>query len=475
MGNALPAFLLFFKALRAQDRQKPQDSMTFAEFKILAQKRGLGLWQVLQGVQARRAVSAVLVLLALPVFGVLTAFGVSSDSQLDRIDRREIVENLDLPKLEEATIAFELPAQFRASDRVQRGDTVAVLLQRLNVNDNAAFNFLRTDKSARSIFQLRPGRTVQAVTDADGALISFSYLHSHDQFLQVTRQDKTFVAQELKIAPTVQHVYKSGTIRSSLYGATDEAGIPDMVANQMARILSTDIDFHIDLRKGDRFSVVYEMLYHEGEYLRPGRVISAEFTNAGKTYEAFLFTDADGVDGYYSADGQNRAKSFLRSALAFSRVSSGFGGRFHPLLKNWRKHTGVDFAAPRGTPIWATADGTVEFAGVKGGYGNVIEVRHSGGITTLYGHLSAFGAGVRRGIRVSQGQTIGYVGATGWATGPHLHYEFKVSGIHQDPLRVALPKAEPLNPQYLAVFKQTAAQQGEQLALLRDTRFGRFE
>ena len=449
--------------------------MTFAEFKILAQKHGVSLWHALQGVQARRALTAVLVLFALPIFGVLTAFGVSSDSQLDRIERQEITENLVLPKTEDAALIFNAPVQFRASDRVLRGDTVAVLLQRLKVNDQAAFNFLRTDKSARSIFQLRPGRTVQAVTDADGLMQSFTYLHSADQYLQVTRQAGVFTAQELKIAATVQHIYKSGTIRSSLYGATDAAGIPDAIANQMARIFSTDIDFHIDLRKNDRFSVVYEMLYHEGEYLRPGRVLSAEFTNNGKTFEAYLFTDGEGSDGYYSADGQNRAKSFLRSALAFSRVSSGFGGRFHPLLKNWRQHTGVDFAAPRGTPIWATADGTVEFAGVKGGYGNMIEIRHSGGITTLYGHMSGFASSVRRGTRVSQGQTIGYVGATGWATGPHLHYEFKVSGIHQDPLRVALPKAEPLAQKYIASFRQSAALQGEQLALLRNTSFGQFE
>ena len=449
--------------------------MTFAEFKILAQKHGVSLWHALQGVQARRALTAVLVLFALPIFGVLTAFGVSSDSQLDRIERQEITENLVLPKTEDAALIFNAPVQFRASDRVLRGDTVAVLLQRLKVNDQAAFNFLRTDKSARSIFQLRPGRTVQAVTDADGLMQSFTYLHSADQYLQVTRQANAFTAQELKIAATVQHIYKSGTIRSSLYGATDAAGIPDAIANQMARIFSTDIDFHIDLRKNDRFSVVYEMLYHEGEYLRPGRVLSAEFTNNGKTFEAYLFTDGEGSDGYYSAEGQNRAKSFLRSALAFSRVSSGFGGRFHPLLKNWRQHTGVDFAAPRGTPIWATADGTVEFAGVKGGYGNMIEIRHSGGITTLYGHMSGFASSVRRGTRVSQGQTIGYVGATGWATGPHLHYEFKVSGIHQDPLRVALPKAEPLAQKYIASFRQSAALQGEQLALLRNTSFGQFE
>ncbi len=449
--------------------------MTFAEFKILAQKYLIGLWHVLNGIQSRRALTAVLVLFALPTFGVLTAFGVSSDTQLDQLERRQITESLALPSIEVAEFANNAPVQYRASDRIQRGDTVAVLLQRLNVNDHAAFTFLRTEKSARSIFQLRPGRTVQAVTDADGALQSFKYLHSPDQFLQVTRRDGSFVAEETKIQPAVQHVYKSGTILSSLYGATDAAAIPDAIANQLARIFSTDIDFHIDLRKGDRFSVVYEMLYHDGEYLRPGRVLSAEFTNNGKRFEAYMFSDADGSDGYYSADGQNRAKSFLRSALAFSRVSSGFGGRFHPLLKNWRQHTGVDFAAPRGTPIWATADGTIEFAGVKGGYGNMIEVRHTGGITTLYGHLSGFAGGVRRGTRVSQGQTIGYVGATGWATGPHLHYEFKVSGIHQDPLRVALPKAEPLAAQYIASFKQVAAEQGEQLALLRDTRFGRFE
>ena len=449
--------------------------MTFAELKILAQKHGRNLGHMASGKQSRRALTAVLVLFALPVFGVLTAFGVASDSQLDKVPRREMIELLAMPASEESMLVMDGQAQFRASDRVQRGDTVAVLLQKLHVNDQAAFNFIRTDKSARSIFQLRPGRTVQAVTHADGTLQSFAYLHSADQYLQVTRDGSGFTAQELKLFPAAQQVYKSGTIRSSLYGATDEAGIPDAIATQIARIFSTDIDFHIDLRKGDRFTVIYEMLYHGGEYLRPGRVLSAEFTNNGKKFEAYLFADAEGNESYYAADGQNRAKSFLRSALAFSRVSSGFGGRFHPLLKNWRQHTGVDFTAPRGTPIWATADGIVEYAGAKGGYGNMIEIRHSGGITTLYGHMSGFASGARRGTRVSQGQIIGYVGATGWATGPHLHYEFKVSGIHQDPLRVALPKAEPLPQKYLAAFKDSANAQGERLALLRDTNFSRFE
>lgn len=444
--------------------------MTFTESKIVAQKTLLRLW----GVVPKRALIAVSVLLALPVFGVLTAFGVATDTQLDKIERHEIIASLNLPTLEQEASKAE---QFRASERVQRGDTVATLLQRLNVDDPAAFTFLRTEPAAKAIFQLRPNRTLQATTNTEGKLLSLKYLYSSEEYLHVTRQDSgvSFNAEKKKVVPTAQLVRRSGVIRSSLYSATDNADIPDAVANQIARIFSTDIDFHVDLRKGDQFSVVYEMLYQDGEPLGAGRVLSAEFTNKGKAFEAYLFTDAEGSDGYYSAEGQNRAKSFLRSALAFSRVSSGFGGRFHPLLKNWRQHTGVDFAAPRGTLIWATADGIVEFAGVKGGYGNVIEIRHSGSVTTLYGHMSGFAANVRRGSRVSQGQTIGYVGATGWATGPHLHYEFKIAGSHQDPMRVALPKAEPLAQKYIAAFKQSAQAQSAQLALLRDTSFGKFE
>ncbi len=448
--------------------------MTFAESKIVAQKALVRLWHFLP----KRTLIAVSVLFALPVFGVLTAFGVATDTQLDKIERHEMVAMLSIPAFEQSAPQNE---QFRTSERVQRGDTVASLLQRLNVDDPAAFAFLRTEPAAKAIFQLRPNRTLQATTNGEGKLLSLNYLYSPEEYLHVTRQDNgvgngaNFSAEKMKIVPTAQSVRRSGVIRSSLYGATDDADIPDAVANQIARIFSTDIDFHVDLRKGDRFSVVYEMLHQDGESLGAGRVLSAEFTNNGKTFEAFLFTDADGQDGYYSVDGQNRAKSFLRSPLAFSRVSSGFGGRFHPLLKNWRQHTGVDFAAPKGTPAWATADGVVEFAGVKGGYGNVIEVRHYGGTTTLYAHLSAFASGARKGMRVSQGQTIGYVGATGWATGPHLHYEFKISGQHQNPMRVALPKAEPLAQKYIAAFKQSAQAQSAQLALLRDTSFGKFE
>ena len=306
--------------------------MTFTESKIVAQKSLLRLW----GVLPKRALIAVSVLFALPIFGVLTAFGVASGTQLDNIERREIVVQLGLPALD---LTAPKNDQFRASERVQRGDTVATLLQRLNVDDPAAFTFLRTEPAAKAIFQLRPNRILHAITNADGKLLALDYLYSAAQYLHVARQDRdagngSFSAETKVIAPVAQLVRKSGVIRSSLFGATDDADIPDAIANQLARIFSTDIDFHVDLRKGDRFSVVYEMLHQDGEPLGAGRIVSAEFASKGKTFEAYLFTDADGTDGYYSASGQNRAKSFLRSALAFSRVSSGFGGRFHPLLKN---------------------------------------------------------------------------------------------------------------------------------------------
>jgi murein DD-endopeptidase MepM/ murein hydrolase activator NlpD len=244
---------------------------------------------------------------------------------------------------------------------------------------------------------------------------------------------------------------------------------------QVARIFATDIDFHTDLRRGDRVSVAYEMIYDSGELVAPGRILAAEFVNDGHAYQAVLFRDDEGVDGYYSPDGANRAKAFLRSPVEFSRVSSGFGGRFHPIFRNWRAHTGVDFAAPRGTRVIASADGQVISAGPRGGYGNAIEIKHGGGITTLYGHLSGFASGIRAGTRVRQGEPIGYVGSTGYATGPHLHYEFKISGAHQDPLRVALPKAEPVPERLRARFLSIASEARARIDRVSAASGARFE
>jgi len=409
-----------------------------------------------------------------PALGVLTAFGIAPDTALEKVPVAAHEEAIRISLLENAEGGAG--NFYHRQDKVQRGDSVAAILARLDVADQAAFDFLRRDAASAPLFrQLRPGKAVHAKTGSQGELHDLRYFLSPEKFLHVERRPDGFSTTEKSYAETTHRAYKSGSIRSSLFAATDSAGIPDAVAMQIARIFSTDIDFHIDLRKGDRFSVVYELVSAQGEPVRAGDVLYAEFVNNGRTYEAFRFTDNEGQSGYYSRDGQNRAKSFLRSPLEFSRVSSGFGSRLHPIFKNWRAHTGVDFAAPSGTRVWSTADGVIEFAGVKGGYGKCIEVRHSGGITTLYAHLSGFAPQTKRGARVRQGELIGFVGRTGYATGPHLHYEFKVSGMHQDPMRVALPKAEPLPARLKAAFEGVAIDGAEKLAALRIANAAEFE
>ncbi len=412
-------------------------------------------------------------LLLLPALGVLTAFGIAPGATPREEDRRWTQEVLDLPK---ATIADEGPRRYLAQERVLRGDTVAALFDRLGVRDPGALDFLRSDAVGRSIFrQLVPGRTLQAETDPEGSLVMLRYFLNANALLEVQRGADGFIARQRTVSETPRAYYRTGVIRSSLFAATDAAGVPDAIAAQLARIFSTDIDFHSDLRKGDRFSLVYDMVYDSGELVAPGKIIAAEFVNDGRTYHAVLYRDDEGNEAYYSLDGSNRAKAFLRSPMEFSRVSSGFGGRMHPIFRNWRAHTGVDFAAPKGARVVATADGHVLSAGARGGYGNAVEIKHGGSITTLYAHLSGFAAGLRAGSRVRQGELVGYVGATGYATGPHLHYEFKVAGMHQDPMRVALPKAEPIPARLRAQFDQAASEARATIAHLSAAPSARFE
>jgi murein DD-endopeptidase MepM/ murein hydrolase activator NlpD len=277
-----------------------------------------------------------------------------------------------------------------------------------------------------------------------------------DNALVVEKRDGKVQVGEQAQALTPQVVMRSGEIRSSLFAATDAIGLPDSIATQMADIFGGDIDFHRDLRQGDRFSVVFEMLFNQGQPARTGRILATEFVNNGKTFRAVWFESKEG-QGYYTAEGKNIRKAFLRSPLEFSRVTSGFShSRFHPIHQTWRAHKGVDYGAPVGTRIKATGDGIVEFVGKRGGYGNLVVIRHQGRYTTHYGHLNGFAAGIRKGQRVSQGDIIGYVGKTGWATGPHLHYEFRINDVHQNPLAIALPSAPPLAPQQMAEFKHHA-------------------
>ncbi len=441
------------------------ESMTAQKTDILAQRS----W--LPGV-ARRLVFGALVLL-LPALSVVTAFGIVPGTAPADVELTLVREPLDLP---EPAAPVELPARFVSQERVLRGDTVAALFDRLGVSDPKAIDFLKGDAKGRLIFrQLVPGRMLQAEAGLGGELLALRYFMSPSALLEVVRTPEGLRASQRALSEAPRLVYKTATIRSSLFAATDAAGIPDAIAMQVARIFATDIDFHTDLRKGDTFSVVYEMIYEAGELVAPGRILSAQFVNDGRTHDAVLFRDDEGLDGYYSLDGSNRAKAFLRSPVEFSRVSSGFGARFHPIFKNWRAHTGVDFAAPKGTRVLATADGHVVSAGARGGYGNAVEITHGSGITTLYAHLSGFASGIRAGARVRQGEPVGFVGATGYATGPHLHYEFKMAGVHQDPLRVALPKAEPIPARLKPQFLQVANESRATIGLVSAAAAARFE
>jgi murein DD-endopeptidase MepM/ murein hydrolase activator NlpD len=413
-------------------------------------------------------------LLGLPALGVVTAFGLAPGTVADTVERTRVTVDVALPPWSGAEAAG--PQRFTNQERVLRGDTVAGMIARLGIADEAAMAFLRTDPVGRRIFrQLIPGRAMQAETDEAGSLLTLRYFVSPGTVLEVVRDSGGFTARERPASASPRTFYKTATIRSSLFAATDSAGIPDAIAMQLARVFSTDIDFHVDIREGDRFSVIYEMSYEGGEQVSTGRILAAEFVNQGRTYNAVLFEDEEGGDAYYELDGTSRAKAFLRSPVEFSRVSSGFGRRIHPIFKTWRAHTGTDFAAPKGTRVLAAADGHVVFAGWRNGYGNTVEIRHGGSISTLYGHLSGFASGIRSGARVRQADPIAYVGATGWATGPHLHYEFKISGIHQDPMKVALPKATPVPARLKARFDAEAANAAARIGMVRSSPSLRFE
>ena len=408
---------------------------------------------------------------SLSLFSMVAAFGTAPSTQEIAGLQRSVVEQLALPAVAAEDITDDV---FVRETRIQKGDTVASLMTRLGMDDEQAMAFLRNDATAATIFrQMSPGKPVAAKVSGGGTLVSliFPLNGGKDQALVIEQDGRqNLQASEQALQLETHVVMKSAEIRHSLFGATDAAGIPDSVATQLADIFGGDIDFHRDIRKGDRFSVIYESINHLGKMVRTGRVLAAEFINDGRTYRAIWFGDSDGQGGYYTADGKSIRKAFLRSPLEFSRITSGFStARFHPVLKEFRAHKGIDYGAPTGTKIKATGDGIVEFAGRQGGYGNVIILRHQGRHETVYGHLSGFAAGLRKGARVTQGDVIGYVGATGVATGPHLHYEFRVDGEHRNPLTVALPTALPLAPSQLAQFRDQAQGTLSRLEVIRGT------
>lgn len=400
----------------------------------------------------------------LPLLGVLSAFGIIPQSDISFAFNQNVVEEITLPQPSQTAESSEV---FWHTERTQRGDTVTELLRRLHVDDVAATEYLRKDATAISLQQLSPGKDVQAETDMNGNLISLRYINNSGSQVIIEKDGEKFLTRTLTAKIEKRIFMRTGEINSTLFAATDVAGLSDASANQLADIFSGDIDFHRDLRKGDRFSVIYEMNFSNGEPVSTGNILASEFINQGHKYRALYYEMSKDNGSYFSPDGKNMRKAFLRSPLEFSRVSSGFKlSRFHPILNKWRAHKGVDYAASSGTKVKSTADGVIAFVGQQGGYGNKVMINHQGRYTTVYGHLSRFATGLHQGQRVSQGEVIAYVGQTGLATGPHLHYEFIINGQQRDPLRVALPDAKPINAVQKAQFQTATAAIDERLNML---------
>jgi murein DD-endopeptidase MepM/ murein hydrolase activator NlpD len=392
----------------------------------------------------------------------VAALGLAPGTTLEVVPTERIVR--DLPRPEVAPLAAD--ETYWREERVRRGDTLGSVLARLGVDDAAAQSFVRTDARARALYQLRPGKSLRVQTDTDGRMLSLRYAAQNGELLAIHRAGDGFVAQSAPAATTASLELRANEVRSSLFAAADAVGLPDAVTMQLADIFSGDVDFLHDLRRGDRFSVLYEVARIDGEPTGAGRIIAAEFVNKGIAYRAFLWRSPDGTESYYGADGRSLKTAFLRSPVAFTRITSGFSlARFHPFLQTWRAHKGVDFGAPSGTPVLAAASGKVTVVGWQGGYGKVVMLQHAGTYSTVYAHLSRFAPGVKAGGHVSQGEVIGYVGMTGWATGPHLHYEFRVDNVQKNPMTIALPNAQPVPAAQKAAYLAQVGALGEALAL----------
>jgi len=331
---------------------------------------------------------------------------------------------------------------------VKSGDNLALIFNRMGLSPQELYHVVQADKQSSQLKHLMPGQKLKFQIQ-DGSLQQMVYKIDNLNTLQVNRDNNDdFAVSTITRKMQTRVAHARGVIDSSLFLAGHDAGLSDNLIMELAGIFGWDIDFALDIRHGDHFSVVYEENYLDGRKQSDGDILAAEFVSRGKTYRAVRFTDAKGNTDYYSPDGKSMRKAFLRTPVAFTRISSRFGMRYHPMLHKMKNHHGVDYAAPIGTPIKAAGDGKLIFVGRQHGYGNVIIIQHGGKYSTLYAHMSHFKRGMHRGKRVHQGQVIGYVGSTGRSTGPHLHYEFRINGVHRNPLTVHLPDAAPISAKY---------------------------
>lgn len=350
---------------------------------------------------------------------------------------------------------------------VRKGDTLSDILQKQRYDSNEINQALQSNSDARALYQLRPGEVLRFRVNASDQLQELRYNINPGETLCLIRRAGHFeVSKESRNLET-RIIPVTGTIESSLFEDGQVAGLSDALILKLVEIFGWDIDFALDLRRGDSFSVLYEEKYWLGQKIADGQILAAEFVSQSKVFRAIAYRDASGFTAYYAPEGTSVRRAFLRTPVEFSRISSRFSsGRFHPILKSWRAHKGVDYSAPTGTPIRATATGRILSMGVNGGYGKCVVIRHGGSYSTLYGHLSRYNASFRVGSYVEQGQIIGYVGRTGLATGPHLHYEFRVDGTHRNPLTFKFPGAAPIQAEYRQDFLQIAETRGAQLDII---------
>ncbi|MDD7805998.1 MAG: peptidoglycan DD-metalloendopeptidase family protein [Endozoicomonas sp. (ex Botrylloides leachii)] len=338
---------------------------------------------------------------------------------------------------------------------IKSGDNLSSLFKQQGLDAGVVHSIVSTPKLGEMLASVRPGEGLEFRINKDGDLTQFRYVQSKLKSIFFAKKDDGYTAELITLHPQTRITYAQADIKNSLFIASQQAGLSDKLTMELAGIFGWDIDFVQDIRSGDRFSLIYEERYLNDEKLNNGNILAATFINQGKSYTAIRYTDTKGDTGYYSPNGESMKKAFLRTPVDFTRISSRFNpNRLHPIFKTKRPHRGVDYAASTNTPIKAAGDGRIKFAGWQSGYGKVVYIQHPNNIVTVYAHQNKIRRGLKKGDTVKQGQIIGYVGKTGWATGPHLHYEFRVNGRHRNPVTVKLPDASPIPKKEIVRFKR---------------------
>lgn len=357
--------------------------------------------------------------------------------------------------------------------QVESGDSLSAIFTKVGLSNQDLFRVLNSSDEAKVLNRIYPGYQLDFMIPDQGQLEALRVFKSPLEGYIFTRNEDSYIVESILKQPVVQQTFKVGTINDSLFMAGQREQIPAVTIMEMANIFGGVIDFILDPRQGDQFSILYEEKYLDGTFIGNGEILASQFINQGKKYIAVRYVNADGTVGYYNPEGESMRKAFLRNPLDVFRISSNFNpNRRHPILNTIRAHKGTDYAAPTGTPIRATSDGRVTRASRNGSFGNLVVIQHSGSFETKYAHLSKYGPGIKRGVKVRQGDIIGYVGATGGATGPHLHYEFLVNGVHENPRTVLdkLPQAVSIESAEMDRFKRDTAELLQQFNTMNDTR-----